>query len=270
MSSATRVSVQDPPAGRHDAATAVRAVYVYGVAWADSVRAQAGTGIGDADVGSVRFDDLAALTSALESPKVRARRRDLLIHSEVLTAAFEHGTVLPLRFGIVFESGDAVVADFLEPRQDELRRLLRELEGRVELRVKAFHREEAILAEVIRDNPRIARLRESVRSGPEAATYGLRIELGELVAAELQARARRDAEAILERVRPLALAVEVEDEPIEHQVLRASFLVERERVGAFDEAMDELALGQDGRIHFKYLGPLPPHSFVSLVPGERP
>jgi Gas vesicle synthesis protein GvpL/GvpF len=263
------VSAQDATAGTADAASAVQALYVYGITWADSARDQPAAGIGGVDVGSVRLDELAALTSPLESAKIRARRRDLMTHSEVLGAALEQGTVLPLSFGNVFESAETVVSDFLAPRRDELLRLLRELEGRVELSVKAFYREEAILGEIVRENQRIARLRETVRSGPEAATYGLRIELGELVAAELRARARRDAEAILERVRPLALAVEVEDEPVEHQVLRASFLVERDRVGAFDEAMDELAGGQDGRIHFKYLGPLPPHSFVSLAPAER-
>jgi hypothetical protein len=263
------VSVQDPPAGTVETVTAVQALYVYGVTWADAARDRRAAGIGEADVGSVRFEDLAALTSELENPKVRARRRDLMTHSGVLGAALEDGTVLPLSFGTVFESAETVVSKFLEPRADELRKLLRELEGRVELSVKAFYREEPILAEIVRENPRIARLRESARSGPDAATYGLRIELGELVAAEMRARARRDANAILERVRPLAVAVEVDEEPVEHQVLRASFLVERKKVGTFDEAMDELAERQDGRIHFKYLGPLPPHSFVSLGPAER-
>jgi hypothetical protein len=50
-------------------------------------------------------------------------------------------------------------------------------------------------------------------------------------------------------------------------VLVASFLVDRGRVKAFDEAMDELAREQEGRITFKYLGPLPPHSFVSFGGG---
>src|SRR5437763_6040837 len=177
------MSARDAPAGTADAATAVRALYLYGVTWAEAARDQAAAGIGEADVGSVLFEDLAALTSTLGNPKVRARRRDLMAHSEVLVAALEQGTVLPLSFGTVFESADEVVHDLLEPRRDELRRLLREFDGRVELSVKAFYREEAILAEIVRENPRIGRLREAVRSGPEPATYGLRIELGELVAA---------------------------------------------------------------------------------------
>jgi Gas vesicle synthesis protein GvpL/GvpF len=264
------MNVQDASAGTAGAATAAPAVYVYGVTWAHAARAQAAAGIGEADVDFVRFDDLAALTTTVENPRVRARRRDLVAHSEVLRTALDRGTVLPLSFGTVFESAEAVVGRLLERRRDELRRLLRELDGRVELSVKAFHREEAILAEILRENPRIARLREAVRTGPEAATYGLRLELGELVAAELRARSRRDAEAILGVLRPLAVAVDVDEEPIEHQVLRASFLVERGRVDAVDEAMNDLAGRYDGLIDFKYVGPLPPHSFVSLTPTERP
>jgi hypothetical protein len=187
-----------------------------------------------------------------------------MAHSDVLTEAVREGPVLPLQFGIVFRDADAVVAEFLKPRKAELEKLLRDLEGKVELSVKGFYVEEAILGEVIRENRQVARLREATRSGPQAATQGARIELGELVAAELRSRAQRDAAAILERLRPLAIQVQIADEPVEHEVLRASFLVERERVNDFDQTMNDLARREDGRIHFKYAGPLAPHSFVSV------
>jgi hypothetical protein len=180
-----------------------------------------------------------------------------MCHFDVLSTAFERGAVLPLRFGIVFDNETALVDELLKPRRDELVRLLRGLRDRVELRVTAHYREEAILAEVVRENSRIARLRGQ-------SSQPLQLELGELVAAELQARTSRDARMILDRLRSLSLDLDVDEEPIEHQVLRASFLVERKRLTAFDAAMDDLASGQAGRIDFKYVGPLPPHSFVSL------
>src|SRR5205823_2378188 len=80
--------------------------------------------------------------------KVRAGRADRLLNFAVLGTALERGTVLPLRFGIVFEDEDSLVADFLRPRHDELVRLLRELRDRVELRVTAHYREQAILGEI--------------------------------------------------------------------------------------------------------------------------
>ena len=239
------MAVQSPP---------LTAFYCYGVTWADAAEAQRSGGLAGKSVEPVRFDDLAALTSEAPAGKIRARRADLMCHFDVLARAFERGTVIPLRFGMVF---DDVVEDFLRPRHDELVRLLREIDGRVELRVTAHYREEAILAEVVRENARVARLRGE-------SSQAVLLELGELVAAGLRARTDRDARAIIEKLRPLALAQELDEEPIEHQVLRASFLVERKKVSAFDKAMDELAAGQAGRIDFKYVGPLPPHSFVAL------
>jgi hypothetical protein len=239
------MTVQSPP---------LTALYCYGVTWADAAEPQRAGGLAGNSVEPVPFDELAALTSAAPAGKIRARRADLMCHFDVLARAFERGTVIPLRFGMVF---DDVVEDFLRPRHDELVRLLRELDGRVELRVTAHYREEAILAEVVHENARIAGLRG-------ASSQPMLIELGELVAGEVRARTDRDARAILNKLRPLALDQELDEEPIEHQVLRASFLVERKKVSAFDKAMEELASGQAGRIDFKYVGPLPPHSFVAL------
>src|ERR671938_295748 len=92
---------------------------------------------------------------------------------------------------------------------------------------------------------------------PETTAYPQRLRLGEAIAGALDARRQRDADSILARLRPLA-------EADARLALVASFLVDRGRVEAFDEAMDRLARAHEGRITFKYLGPLPPHSFVSL------
>jgi hypothetical protein len=261
------VSAQTPTAGAE--ASTASALYLYGVTWAEAARPQQGAGVHGASIGAVRHRDLAGLTSTVESAKVRAKRRDLLNHAEVLTAALGHGTVLPLRFGVVFESAEALVEDFLDPRHEELARLLRSLEGRVELSVKAFFREEAILGEIVRDNPRIKRLRDATRTSADSSMYPLRVELGERVAAELQNRTLRARQALLDRLSRLAVDVQVDQQPIEHQVLGASFLVERKRVAAFDEAMNELAQEEAPRMHFKYLGPLAPHSFVALSAEAR-
>ena len=246
----------------HGADTA-SALYVYGIVAAGTVRKMEARGIGGAPVRDVAHGELAALVSEVETP-VRAKRRELLSHTEVLNEAVATGTVLPFSFGTVFPDADTLVAELLQPRREELKRLLEQHEGRVELTVKAFYRPAVVLAEIVRSNPRIARLREATRGRPEAATHGARLELGTAVAAELEAQARRDAAAILGELRPLAVDLRVDETPIEHQVVRASLLVERRNVAHVDAVLDELARRHAGRIDFKYVGPLAPHSFVSL------
>lgn len=245
------------------------AVYVYGVARAGSPTPEP-RGVGGASVQPIVHRGLVALASTVKDVPIRARRRDLIAHSNVLTAAVANGTVLPLRFGAVFERADSVVSDFLEPRYQELVRLLDEFEGLVELRVKAFYRNEPLLEEIVRTNPRISRLRDMTRGRPDAETQHLRLELGTAVAAELNDRRRRDAALIVERLGGLADAVEIEDPATDDQALRASFLVQRRRVGDFDGEMEALARAQEGRMQFKYLGPLAPHSFVALSAVEEP
>ncbi len=239
------------------------ALYVYGVVEAGTAGALKACGIGGALVREVAHGGLAALVSEVETP-VRAKRRELLAHTEVLNEAVAARTVLPLSFGTTFPDADTLVGELLESRGAELKRLLEQVEGRVELTVKAFYRPDVVLTEIVRSNPRIAGLREDTRGRPEAATHGARLELGTAVAAELEAHSRRDAAAILDVLRPLAVDVRVDETPIEHQVVRASLLVARWDVPAVDAAMDDLARRHAGRIDFKYEGPLAPHSFVSL------
>src|SRR5919201_2545954 len=195
------MALQTPPRpGAGEISTT--ALYCYGVTAADAAASQQGAGLAGATVEPLVFGDVAALTSPVAAGRVRARRGDLLRHFDVLGAAFERGTVIPLRFGIVFDDESSLVDEFLRPRHDELAGLLRELRGRVELRVTAHYREEAILAEIVRENQRVARLREAAKDGRTAPP--LLLELGELVAAELQARTARDARVILERLGSLA------------------------------------------------------------------
>jgi hypothetical protein len=258
------MAVQSPPSTGTEEISKT-ALYCYGVTQADTARAQKDAGLAGKSVEPVRHGAVAALTSLAPPGKVRARRADLLCHFEVLRRALDDGTVLPLRFGIVFDDEESLVESFLRPRHDELVALLAELRGRVELRVTAHYREEAILAEIVRENQRVARLRQATRAEPGRPHL---LELGELVASELRAHTDRDARALLHRLGSLALDYEVDEQPIEHQVLRASFLVSADRVPVFDAAMDELAAKQTGRIDFTYVGPLPPHSFVHLAHEE--
>ena len=114
--------------------------------------------------------DLAAIVQDAESTRVAATQL-LRAHSRVLEAAAAEATVLPVRFGTAMADDAAVVEQFLRPQHDELAARLAGLEGKVQLTVKAFYEEEALLRGVVAESPSIARLRERVRALPEAAGY---------------------------------------------------------------------------------------------------
>ena len=245
--------------------------YVYGIVRPAGRVAISSPGVGEggAGVSVVSHGDLGAIVSRFDGAVVKANRRNLTAHSDVLQEALQATTVVPMRFGVVMPSEEAVVEDLLRARQDELGRLLADVEGRVELSVKAFYRGDVALREVLRDDPAIARLSRATRGQPEAATYYDRVRLGQLVADAVRAKRVADAAPILERLRPLAEGVVVDEELPERMVLKAAFLVERERVPEFDRAVDEIARDISERLQLKYLGPLAPHTFATFALPAR-
>jgi gas vesicle protein GvpL/GvpF len=240
-------------------------VYVYGVTWIDGAPGRPGAGVGGADVELLEHGELAAVVSVVPEGPVRARRRDLLRHLDVLQDVFASSAVLPLPFGSTFAGGDVVVSGLLGQRYEELVDLLQRFEGLGELRVRAAYREDQVLADIVRSEPKIARLRDATR-GAHAADPRL-VQLGEAVARALAARREHDVGALASELRRLALDVAVEEPRADLELMRASFLVERRRIPDFDARMNALAREQRDRIGFTYTGPLPPHSFVAVSRG---
>jgi Gas vesicle synthesis protein GvpL/GvpF len=240
-----------------------RAVYVYGISTA-AERADVeapGVGASGARVRRIVHGELAALVSDVE-PDYAVAAREVRAHWRVLDEAASRATVLPMRFGTVLESDDAVIDELLAPRHDRLAAQLAALAGKVQLTVKGFYDEERLLRSVVARSPAVARLRERVRGRPAAATYYDRIELGELVAGEVGRARERDGAAVLGRLEPLALAARQEPPSTPDCAVNAAFLVERERVEEFSAAVAALADEVAGRMRLRYVGPLPPYSFV--------
>jgi hypothetical protein len=239
------------------------ATYVYGVLSAGEPP-PAATGIGGAPLREVTSDGIAALVSDLGEKQLALGREEMTTHAHVLDAALARGTVLPMRFGVVMAGEPSVKSHLLEAHHDELERQLRELNGKVEVRLRAVYQEDSLMREVVREDLDVARLRRSLRGASEEATYYGRIRLGELVAAAIERKREVDATAILDLLAPLGLDTRIAEVSYERIVVNVSFLVDTDQLPEFDRAVDDLGAAQQHRMRFKYTGPLPPHSFVEL------
>ena len=239
-------------------------VYVYGVVSADSGLSIREPGVADQRVELVAHDGIAAVVSSFPADDPRVRRRDLVAHLQTLERIFERTTVAPCPFGTVLGSPGDVEEHFLAPRRDELRSLLTRLEGHAQMNVKAEYDEEAVLRELVADDPDVAAAREHAK-GLGSAAYYENIRLGELVSARLAHRRAQDAERISARLSGLAAATV--EEPVNESellVFKGSFLVGQARFAEFDRALDELAAAESGRLRFEAIGPLPPTAFANL------
>jgi hypothetical protein len=236
--------------------------YVYGVTLPGAAMPK-GKGIGGRGLRLVEAGELAAIVSDA-TPPVRAGRNELATHARVLQRALENGPVLPMRFGVVMPDDDEIREQLLDPFREVLAEQLLELDGTVELHLRATYDEPALMREVVEGDPRIAALSSSLRDSSRDATYYAQIELGERVAQAVESAAARDRAALLGELEPLCLAFSLGEAQHEQVACDAAFLVEQARLGDFDRAVDELGRRNDGRIRFTYTGPHPPYNFVEL------
>jgi Gas vesicle synthesis protein GvpL/GvpF len=241
-------------------------VYVYGVLPAsDQARISVG-GVEGAKVRTIQHGGLAALVSSVEADALAAAR-ELRAHWRVLEEASKATTVLPVRFGTVMESEDAVRERMLEPNSAGLTELLDELAGRVQLNVKGDYDEERMLSAVVREVPAVRTLRERVQKLSDAAGYYDRIRLGEVVAAEVARRREDDTALVLARLEPRSVATSAEQPHSPNAAFNLAFLVDGSEVDAFSEAVGQLRTELGERVRLDYVGPLPPYSFAETDLG---
>lgn len=237
--------------------------YVYGIIRADASVPDGLTGLDDQPVSVVAHGPCAALVSDLAQQRPLGERADLLAHQRVLDVFVSAGVdIVPFRFGAAVGGREAVEKELLAENGERLCQVLDRLAGRQEVRVKGTYVQDAILREVIAEEPEVAELNERVRGVPEDAAHYDRIRLGELVAQSVKRRRDEDGARLLESLSPAATSVVAHTPVREEDVLDASFLVERAKLADFQRAVDALAADHRERVGLRMVGPLPPYSFV--------
>ena len=241
--------------------------YVYGIIRAaHSPLRQDIQGIGDPPrpVRVLREGELAAIVS--DAPEeLRPKRRDLLAHQRVLDEAGAGGVVLPMRFGSASPDDDTVTTVLAERAEDFLERL-RALDGTAEYNIKANHDEEAVLRLIMADHDDIRSLAEANREAG-GGTQEQKIQLGEMIAAAVQAREATDAGLLQQALEPMAEAVSAGPQS-SGWLANLSFLVDRGSAEQFLTAVEEFRQTHP-HLELRVNGPLPPYSFVDTSSSQQ-
>jgi len=241
--------------------------YMYCIIRCPEPRQFTNLGIGERGdvVHTVHFEDLAAVVSNSPMVEYDSSRRNMMAHTLVLEEVMQEFTILPVRFGTVGPSVEAIQEKLLKRRFGEFHGLLQEMEGRVELGLKAFWYENVIFNEIVEEKPPIRRLRDGLMGRPSEETYYDRIRLGEMIENAMWKKRDEDAEKILTPLRPLVRETRVNKVIMDRMVLNVAFLVDEARQAEFDAAVDKLDEEMGKRLIFKYVGPVPPYNFVNIV-----
>lgn len=220
-------------------------------------------GLAAAGIRVLPYKELVAIVGDASEERYQVSRSNVKAHLEVIEEVMQHSDVLPLRFGEVAPDDAEVRRTLLEDQYEGLLQRLDRVHDRVELAVRVTFDERRLFDEIFSSHADLA------AAGQQALSLDDRIALGQNVAELIADRREREADRLLEELRPVAVDVSVGEPTSDLMLLNAAFLVDRSRVQDFDERVRALGERAAGRLIFKYIGPLPPYSFVDLhVPAQ--
>src|SRR5919202_3089323 len=241
-------------------------IYVYSIIESHEPRSFGKIGIGGRgdEVFTVHYRDLAALVSRTPLVVYDPNRENALAHEHVNEVAIEQGfTPVPMSFGTLFKTEKDIV-EFLEDTYDALRDVLQKMKDKLEFGLKVNWSREEVLAEVERDNEDIRRLKEEIVNNQQSSTYFARMQLGRLVEQALADRSNEYVAEVYEHLRETAIASRPAKTIGDKMIMNAAFLVERGRADEFDQKVQEIGHKHEGKLQFRYTGPWPPWSFVTI------
>jgi hypothetical protein len=238
------------------------ATYIYGLVSADTELPPNLDGLGPSGrVSTIAHERIAAIVSDVPTDRPLGTRDDLIAHERVLDTIAERSAVLPMRFAAVVDD-KGLVQELLAPHQERFVEALARVDGLVQFTLKGRYDQDPVLREIAEADEEIMALRESVRDLPEDASYYDRIRLGELVVNAMKQRREADGRRVLERLQPFATDVSIRSMAQPDEVVNAAFLVAKDQVKQFDDAVEEIGRDLAGRVRFRLIGPLAPYDFV--------
>ncbi|MCG2675920.1 GvpL/GvpF family gas vesicle protein [bacterium] len=244
--------------------------YIYCIIGTDKERKFGPIGIGEHgdQTYTIPYRDIAAVVSNTKETRYDISRKNTIAHEKVIEEVMKDYTVLPVRFCTIAnpEQTREIKEKVLEKRYLEFKDLLKEMEDKVELGVKAlWNNIEKIFQEIAEENAKIKDLKRRIVSEPPDKTRSERIEVGEMVKDALEKKKEREGKRILNALK--GLSVDFRDNKLhgDKMILNAAFLAEKARQKEFDDRMNELEKEYGERIKFKYVGLVPPFNFVEIV-----
>ena len=237
--------------------------YLYAIVAGDEPRAYPSLGLDGKDVYTISDGRLAAVVSRLSSSKVRPERANLKAHQAVLNRLLADTTPLPMAFGTVASSPQAIHKILVKNRRAFGEQLAR-VAGKVEMGLRVSWDVPNIFEYLVNIHAELRSARDRLMSARHEFTQEEKIELGRMFDRLLNDD-REDHTAKVERaLAPLCAEFKVNQCRNENEVINLACLVGRDAQEAFSAGVFAAANFFDNNFSFDYSGPWAPHNFVEL------
>ncbi len=222
-------------------------------------------GINNQAVSLVHYKDIAAAISPTAIINFdRFAKEDfarfVATHQRVNEFLMKDYDVVPMTFGIIAQNQDEVLR-ILEKVYLQFKMALQKIAGKIEFAVQIFWDEKKILEELVNQTPEIQELKEKAQS---LLGIGAKLKLGKLVFETLENKRKEYLQDIEDALKERTLESRPGKLLDKTMIGNISFLIEKVAEPEFDKRMQALGEEYGDNLRFKYVGPMPPYSFVNI------
>jgi hypothetical protein len=237
--------------------------YIYAIVASDEPRVYPLLGIEGRDVYTITDGRVAAVVSGLTSAKIRPERANLRAHQAVLKRLIEDTTPLPMAFGTIADSPQAIHRILIRNRRVFEQQITR-VAGKVEMGLRVTLDVPNIFEYFVNTHTELRLARDRLMSARHEFSQEEKIELGRMFDRLLN-EDREDNTSKMERVlAPLCVEFKANLCRNEKEVLNLACLVKRDAQEAFSAGVFAAANLFDNNFSFDYSGPWAPHNFVEI------
>jgi len=225
-------------------------------------------GINNREVNLVHYKDIAAVVSP--TPVINFDRLDkkelmrhVTTHQQVNEEIMKEYDVVPMAFGIIAPSVDEVLR-ILETVYLQFKTALKNISGKTEFAVQAWWDPKKILEELANTNSEIQKLQQEIFSKGSILGMPIKLKLGKLIQKEAETQRQTFINDIRADLQSLSYDSTLNKLIDDDMIANLSFFIEKVREPELDRKMQELGKKYEGKLRFKYIGPMPLYSFVNI------
>ena len=241
--------------------------YIYGIMNTGSHAAGSGL-LTSNGIYTVPYMDVSAIVSDSEIIDYTnlpgdAAARHLIQHQLVIEKVIQEFTIIPMRLGTYVLNEDEVM-QVLTKGHRMFKEIFEKIEGRIEVDVAVTWVDLNMVINEVSEQEEIKTLKQSLLNKKETITVDDQMKMGMLIKGHLNKKKDECAHTIKDSLKGFCRDTKEYTIPDDMTILNAAFFIDNEMRIPFEERLDELNNDFNGKVHFKYIGPLPPYNFYPL------
>ncbi|QJC56605.1 hypothetical protein HC248_01913 [Polaromonas vacuolata] len=237
--------------------------YLYAITDASQAGKWENIGINGAPVTTIVEGPIAAVVSGIAAKRVRPERANLAAHNGMIKLLMQDCTVLPVAFGTIADSYQAV-QDLLSKNNAILVEQLDSLRGKIEMGLRVRFDVPNIYEYIVSTHRDLRDSRDTAYGGLQQPVRGTKIELGGQFDRLLTEERETHAATVLQVLS--SHGVEIKPNPPRNnlEVMNLACLIKRDDLKTFENAVLAAAAQFDNNFAFDFTGPWAPHNFVRV------